>query len=90
MPQSILAGIADMKVGSSFLNALAADHQRHPQVLGSIDCQSFYCRFDLMVVPSWLGVLPVGPARVLPASSHQALIKAPRALEILTQTLLNE
>ena len=88
VPRALLPSIADMKFGSRFVRQLAADHLRHPQRLGSIDCRSFYCQLDLMVIPSWLGVLPVGPISALPATSHPALIKAPAAIEILCETLL--
>jgi triacylglycerol lipase len=88
MPRALLPSIADMKIGSAFLRRLAAEHRRQPQRLQSIDCRSFYCPFDLMVVPSWLGVLPVGSVQALPVHSHEALIKDPNAVAILADTLL--
>lgn len=88
VPRGILAGIADMKIGSRFLQELAADHRRHPERLGRIDCRSYYCRFDLMVIPSWLGVLPVGQVRPLPARTHQELVSHPEALRVLSRDLL--
>jgi len=88
MPRAVLPSIADMKLGSRFIRQLADDHQRHPQRLASIDCRSFYCRLDLMVIPSWLGVLPVGPVQALPAPTHPALITGSKPASILAESLL--
>lgn len=88
VPRALLPSIADMKIGSAFLRQLAAEHRQQPQLLQSIDCHSFYCRLDLMVIPSWLGVLPVGTVQALPAPTHPALIKARQAVTILADTLL--
>jgi len=88
VPRAVLPSIADMKLGSRFIRQLADDHGRHPQRLASIDCRSFYCRLDLMVIPSWLGVLPVGPVQALPAPTHPALITATKPASILAESLL--
>lgn len=88
MPRAVLPSIADMKLGSRFIRQLADDHRHHPQRLGSIDCRSFYCRLDLMVIPSWLGVLPVGSVQALPAPIHPALITSKKTVAILAETLL--
>ena len=47
IPSWLFAGLADMKRGSPLLRALNADVQS----LKRLDCVSFYCRWDLMVVP---------------------------------------
>ena len=88
MPRALLAGIADMKIGSRFLRHLDANQRLHPQLLGAIDCRSYYCPLDLMVVPSWRGVLPVGPVRPLQALSHPALVNDVRSLAVLCDALL--
>jgi len=88
MPRAVLPGIADMKIGSRFIRQLAEDHRRHPQRLAAIDCRSFYCKLDVMVIPSWLGVLPVGPVLPLPVPTHPALVSADQATAILAETLL--
>ena len=88
VPRRLLPSIADMKIGSRFIRELAIEHARHPQRLGSIDCSSYYCQFDLMVIPSWLGTLPVGPVQTLPVLTHPALIKAPVAVAELAAALL--
>ncbi len=88
MPRAWLAGIADMKLGSAFLRRLDTIQQRHPERLAQLDCRSFYCRFDLMVVPSWRGVLPVGPIQPLPARTHPGLVNESRSLSYLCDALL--
>jgi triacylglycerol lipase len=83
-PGRLLASIADMKVGSSLLRRLNAD----TGPLEPIDCCSFYCAADLMVVPGWRAVLPVGRQASLPVLSHKQLIRHPAALEPLVAELL--
>lgn len=84
MPRACMAGIADMKIGSPLLRRLDAD----PEVLASIDCRSFYCPTDLMVVPGWRAVLPRGPREALPVLTHRQLMHHPRAIARLTDVLL--
>ena len=88
VPRALLAGIADMKLGSPFVRGLQSSLQRHPERLASLDCRSFYCRFDLMVIPSWRGVLPVGSVEALPARTHPGLVNEPRSLARLREILL--
>jgi triacylglycerol lipase len=88
VPRVLLAGIADMKVGSPFLRRLQTNLKRHPERLASLDCRSFYCRTDLMVIPSWRGVLPVGSVEPLPARTHPGLVHESRSLARLTEVLL--
>jgi len=61
---------------------------RDVSTLGSIDCMSFYCPWDLMVIPSWTGVLPIGPKQALPVWNHRQLIQSPRALRPVAEHLL--
>ena len=86
IPSWLFAGLADMKRGSPLLRALNADVQS----LKRLDCVSFYCRWDLMVVPGWQAHLPVGTVRDLPVLTHQQLMSHPRALEELVRTLLSD
>lgn len=88
VPRALLAGIADMKLGSPFLRRLQTGLQRHPERLAALDCRSFYCRFDLMVIPSWRGVLPVGSVQPLPARTHPGLVNEAASLARLTEVLL--
>ena len=83
-PGWLLAGIADMKPGSPLLERLAADSS----ALRRIDCLSFYCPTDLMVMPGWQAVLPVGPARPLPALLHADLLARPACIRVLLEELL--
>ncbi|MEB3327109.1 MAG: alpha/beta fold hydrolase [Synechococcus sp.] len=88
VPRGLLAGIADMKIGSSFLRQLEASQRLHPSRLGGVDCRSFFCPLDLLVVPSWRGVLPVGPIQALPALTHPGLVSEPRSVAALCAVLL--
>ena len=88
VPRALLAGIADMKIGSAFIRRLQRTQRRQPDQLAQIDCRSYFCALDLMVIPSWLGVLPVGTARGLPAWSHPGLVSHPASVETLAQALL--
>ena len=83
-PRALLPGVADMKIGSALLRQL----NRDVSTLGSIDCMSFYCPWDLMVIPSWTGVLPIGPKQALPVWNHRQLIQSPRALRPVAEHLL--
>lgn len=82
-PRLLMPGVADMKIGSALLRRLNAD----VSLLRDMDCMSFYCPCDLMVIPSWRGVLPVGPCRSLPVWSHRQLIQSPHSLDPLAQHL---
>ena len=90
VPGRWLPSIADMKVGSPLLRRLDRAHQQQPERLAQIECHSFYCQLDLMVVPAWRGVLPVGSRRALPVWTHPQLILHPIAIDALTETLLQE
>lgn len=88
VPHRWLPSIADMKLGSPFLRQLDRDWREHPELLGNLECWSYYCPFDLMVVPAWRGVLPVGPYQALPVWNHPQLVHHPKAVETLATTLL--
>ncbi len=83
IPRSLLAGAADMKIGSRLLRDLNAS----PEALASLRCHSFYCRWDLMVCPGWRAVLPIGTREEIPVWTHQQLISHPRALAPLCRAL---
>ena len=86
IPSWLLAGLADMKRGSPLLRSLNADLQS----LKTLDCVSYYCRWDLMVVPGWQAHLPLGFVSSLPVLTHQQLMTHPRSLDVLLKTLLRE
>ena len=83
-PRALVPGVADMKVGSALLRQL----NRDSSLLRGIDCISFYCPWDLMVIPAWTGVLPVGPIVRLPVWNHRELIQSPRSLVPVSSHLL--
>lgn len=75
-PRALLTGIADMKIGSALLRRL----NRDGHALAGVDCLSYWCLLDSMIIPSWRGVLPVGPVIRLPVWDHKHLITHPAAL----------
>ena len=83
IPRLLLAGAADMKIGSQLLHHL---HRRSNQ-LSPVECHSFFCRWDLMVCPGWKAVLPQGSIQAIPVWTHQQLMTHPNALNILCQAL---
>jgi len=83
-PSWPLAGIADLKAGSPLLVRL----NTNLATLEHVDCCSFYCHPDLMVMPAWRAVLPIGPGRSLPVSYHHQLMTHPLALQELVAELL--
>ena len=83
-PGRWLASIADMRPGSPLLRRLNGDLS----ALAGVDCCSFWCLADHMVVPSWTGVLPVGRCQQLPVWSHRQLITSPAALGPIVAELL--
>lgn len=84
VPRPLLAGIADMKIGSRLLRQL----HREADLLQAVECLSLYCSTDLMVFPGWRAVLPVGRRQSLPVLTHRQLILHPRAVARLVEVLL--
>ena len=83
-PRALLAGIADMKVGSRLLR----DLDRHAAVLDAIDCHSLFTPTDLTVFPGWRAVLPSGQHQAVPVCTHRQLILHPRAIRQLVPLLV--
>jgi len=84
VPHALLAGIADMKIGSPLLR----DLERGSGSLVGLDCHSLYCPTDITVFPGWWAVLPVGRRRALPVLTHRQLIAHPWAVRLLADLLL--
>jgi triacylglycerol lipase len=84
VPRRLLAGIADMKVGS----ALLRDLQRDQVLLASLECHSLFTPTDITVFPGWRAVLPLGTRRALPVFTHRQLIVHPRAVSAVADVLL--
>jgi triacylglycerol lipase len=83
-PGRPFSGIADLKWGSTLMERLNGD----PEALRRIDCHSFYSAIDLVVLPGWQAVLPVGPRTLLPVLAHPQLLRNQAALQQLAQELL--
>jgi triacylglycerol lipase len=85
-PGRLLASVGDMKVGSDLLRRLNSD----PDALAGIDCCSLYCLADVMVVPGWKAVLPVGRREVLRPLSlqHNELMAHPASVAQVAKELL--
>ena len=86
-PRWPLASVADMKLGSDLLRRLNGD----PGPLATIDCCSIYCVADVMVVPGWTAVLPVGRRLAFPLHlAHHELMARPEAVELVASELLRQ
>lgn len=83
-PGRWLASIADMRPGSPLLRQLNGDLS----ALADVDCCSFWCLADTLVIPSWSGVLPLGRRQRLPVWHHKQLISSPAALGPIVAELL--
>ena len=84
VPRGLLAGIADMKIGSALLRQLRSGTDR----LQALECHSLYTATDLTVCPGWRAVLPLGSRQALPVRTHRQLILHPRAIEKVVEVLL--
>ncbi|MEB3259904.1 MAG: alpha/beta fold hydrolase [Cyanobacteriota bacterium] len=85
-PGRWLASVGDMKVGSPLLQRL----DDTSGMLEGIDCCSLYCLADLMVLPGWTAVLPVGRREVLRPLTlqHHELMAHPSSVEQVARELL--
>jgi len=83
-PGWLFNGIADLKRDSALLNTLNGDLDR----LSRIECHSFYSPLDLVVLPGWRAVLPVGAVSMLPVPTHPQLLRDPAAINPLVKELL--
>jgi triacylglycerol lipase len=83
-PRRPMAGIADLKCGSPLLQELNGNIEN----LSTIACCSFYSGIDLVVLPSWRAVLPVGVQRMLPVWTHPQLLRDRQALQPLAEELM--
>ena len=83
-PGGIFRGIADLRWGSALLQRLNGDLEG----LRQVECHSFYSALDLVVLPGWSAVLPVGARTLLPVLTHPQLLRDPAALRPLARELL--
>lgn len=83
-PGRIFSGIADLRWGSPLLERLNDDLDP----LQRIECHSFYSALDLVVLPGWSAVLPVGARTMLPVLTHPQLLRDGAAIQPLARELL--
>ena len=83
-PGRVFSGIADLRWGSALLEQL----NRNLDSLERIECHSFYSALDLVVLPGWRAVLPVGARSMLPVLTHPQLLRDQAAIRPLARELL--
>ncbi|WP_043368603.1 triacylglycerol lipase [Cyanobium sp. PCC 7001] len=83
-PARLFRGIGDLQWGSALLERLNQDLDP----LRRIECHSFYSGLDLVVLPGWRAVLPVGARTMLPVLTHPQLLRDRAALQPLAKELL--
>lgn len=83
-PGKLFQGIGDLKWGSDLLQRLNSDLDP----LERIECHSFFSALDLVVLPGWRAVLPVGQRTMLPVLTHPQLLRDRAALQPLARELL--
>jgi len=83
IPASFMPGIADMKRGSSLLSQLNNDLTS----LETVECISFFTKWDLMSFPGWQAKLSIGDSYHLPVLTHKELITNSISLDILAKKI---
>jgi triacylglycerol lipase len=83
-PGRLFSGIAGLKWGSPLLERLNNDLD----TLRRIECHSFYSGLDLVVLPGWRAVLPIGARTMLPVLTHPQLLRDRAAIRPLSRELL--
>ena len=86
IPTYFMAGIADMKRGSSVLSQLNNDLTS----LEKVECSSFFTKWDLMSFPGWQAKLSIGESFQLPVLTHKQLITHSTSLDILAEKIFND
>jgi triacylglycerol lipase len=80
---SWMPGCKQMRIGSAFLNDLNRDlHQ-----LAAVQFTSTWTPFDVMILPAWSSVLPVGRNLWLPIGLHKSMIYDQRSLRSVAAAL---
>ena len=86
IPSFLMAGIAEMKRGSSFLSQLNNDLTS----LERVECTSFFTKWDLMSFPGWQAKLSIGDSYHLPVLTHKELITNSGSLDILSKKIFKD
>lgn len=76
-------GGRQMRPGSPFLMAL----NRDVQLLQSLQLTTIWTPWDLLVVPATSCRLPLGREQIIPAPTHNSLLREPAALAAISQAL---
>ena len=84
LPHFYFKGVADMGINSCLLREL----NNELPMLSSIECISYYCLYDLMVIPGSNAILRIGESYSLPALTHKGLIKKNSSLRIICESIL--
>ena len=84
IPGLIARGIADMKIKSNLLSSLNSNYS----LLETVECFSFYCIYDLMVIPGYSACLSIGYKKSLPVISHKGLLRNKQSLSIISKYIL--
>jgi triacylglycerol lipase len=80
---SRMPGCMQMRIGSAFLNDLNRDlHQ-----LAAVQFTSTWTPFDVMILPAWSSVLPIGRIQWLPIGLHKWMIYDRRSLRLVVEAL---
>ncbi len=85
IPSSFMPGIAEMKRGSSLLCKLNDDISS----LASVECTSFFTKWDLMSFPGWQAKLSTGDSYQIPVLTHKQLITNSISLDILAKKIFD-
>lgn len=83
-PSQLFRGIDDLRWDSGLLEQLNGNLDS----LRPVECHSFYSALDLVVLPGWRAVLPLGERSMLPVLTHPQLLRDRAALQPLTRELL--
>ncbi len=84
VPYHLFPGIAEMKIGSTFLRSLNS----FPNYLYEVRCRSYFSYWDLMVFPGFRSILPIGPSVSVPVFTHKSLIKNFKAINLIANDVL--
>ena len=84
VPKYPFKGISEMKINSNLLRDLS----KSDNLLGGINCISFFTYWDLMVFPGWRANFNSGEKISLNIYKHKNLVRNPDAVEKIIDRLL--
>ena len=86
IPPFLFRGISEMGRQSPLLLDLNSNISK----LANIECISFFCRWDLMVLPGWQAALPIGKAFEMNVFTHKSMIINHKAIDLLVDAIIND